>query len=263
MPGFDALGAIQPTSYVFAISRGDVLVLDDEIPRYADVEQLLSGAADPIFIGTLHGESCFAVGVSEAFEDAVSLRGVLEYQAGAVAEAATRAAQVVEWDRAHRFCGRCGRPTAPSREELARICRHCRATEYPKVTPAVIMLVTRGDAALLARRIGAPGNHWGALAGFVEIGETAEAAVAREVKEEVGLDVREASYFESQPWPFPSQLMLAFTAETTGDELALDPNEISDARWYSRGAEAELPPLPRPFTIARRLIDAFFHGGAG
>ncbi len=132
---------------------------------------------------------------------------------------AGRAVQIVEWDETHRFCGRCGGPTERVPGERARLCTTCGHSAYPRIAPAVIVRVTRGDALLLAR-----GRRWtepiySLVAGFVDPGESLEETVAREVREEVGIEVGDIRYFASQPWPFPHSLMLGFEAEHAGGEI--------------------------------------------
>lgn len=173
---------------------------------------------------------------------------------------ASRAVQVVAWDRNHRFCGRCATPTEPRRGERVRVCPNCGLTAYPRLSPAVIVLVTRGEQeqeALLAwgRRPGPP--RFSTLAGFVEIGEGLEEAVRREVFEETAIRVGQIAYFGSQPWPFPSQLMVGFRARYASGEIAVQPAEIIEARWFTP-EEVERVTTPRgAFTIAGRLIDGW------
>ena len=171
---------------------------------------------------------------------------------------AGRAFQVVQWDRTHRFCGRCGRATVHHERDRARQCPGCGLVSYPRVSPAVIVLVSRGDRFLLARNASFPGKRYSIIAGFVEAGETLETAVIREIREEVGIEVRNVAYFGSQPWPFPHSLMVGFTAEHASGEIAIDGEEIVDAGWYSPDPE-QLPELPNRISISRRLIDSFLN----
>ena len=166
---------------------------------------------------------------------------------------AARALQVVEWHRTHRHCGRCGTPTRDKAGERAKECPACGYVAYPRVSPAMMALVTRGRDILLARAHRFPPGMFSALAGFVEPGETIEDCLAREVREEVGVEVRDLRYFGSQSWAFPHSLMVAFTAEYAGGELRCEDAEIAEARWFPADA---LPPLPPSVSIARRLIDA-------
>ena len=167
---------------------------------------------------------------------------------------AGRAVQLVDWDRTHRFCGFCAAPTQVRAWERARECPACGLVAYPRLSPAVIMLVRDGDRLLLGRHAGLAPGMYSTLAGFVEPGESLEEAVAREVREETGVEVRDVRYFGSQPWPFPNSLMIGFTAEYAGGELAVDRAELEDAGWFEPDA---LPTVPPPLSIARQLIDAF------
>ena len=169
---------------------------------------------------------------------------------------AGRAAQVLEFERTHRFCGACAAPTEAGDEGRARRCPACGETCYPRLAPAMMVLVTRpgssGPELLLARgaRFGAP--VYSALAGFVEPSESLEDCVRREVFEEVGLRVRDLSYFGSECWPFPHSLMVAFMAEYAGGEITCQEGEIADAQWFPVD---RLPALPHRLSVARRLIE--------
>ena len=165
-----------------------------------------------------------------------------------------RAVQIVAWDRDHQYCGRCATPTKLRAGERCRECPACGLSFYPRLSPAVIMLVQRGDRLLLARAHRHPSGFYSVLAGFVEPGESLEEAVAREVYEEVGLQVENIRYFGSQPWPFPNSLMLAFTCDYAGGEIRLEEAEIAAADWYRAD---EMPRIPPSISIARRLIDWF------
>jgi NAD+ diphosphatase len=212
-----------------------------------------------LFIGILHGRHCWAVDADtrpvepvpdQPFVDLMRLFGDVDE---ATWVAAGRAVQLVEWARNHRYCGRCGTATAESPGERARRCPRCGLLAFPRLAPAVIMLVERDDGrALLARNARWPHKMYSCLAGFVEPGETLEAAVRREVAEEVGIDVDGLRYYGSQPWPFPHSLMLGFHARHAGGEITCDKREIAEACWFSARA---LPDLPGPISIARRLID--------
>jgi NAD+ diphosphatase len=167
---------------------------------------------------------------------------------------AGRAAQIVHWDRTHRYCGRCGTPTHRHPTDRARECSACGLQAFPRLSPAVIVLVERGRQLLLARSPRFPRGRYSIIAGFVEPGETLEEAVARELREEVGIEVRDVRYFGSQPWPFPHSLMVGFTAQYAGGEVRPDPAELEDAGWFTRD---HLPDLPDRLSISRHLIDAF------
>jgi NAD+ diphosphatase len=171
---------------------------------------------------------------------------------------AGRAVQIMEWDRTHQFCGRCGAPMEIVPNERAKRCTRCGLSNYPRLSPAIIIAVTReveGEKRiLLARNHRFPAGRYSVLAGFVEPGESLEECAAREVLEELGIEIDTIRYFGSQPWPFPNSLMLGFTAAYAGGDFHLEDAEIAEAGWFSAG---NLPNLPQKPSIARRLIDAF------
>jgi NAD+ diphosphatase len=181
---------------------------------------------------------------------------------------------MLTWHRRHRFCGQCSAPTRSTEGGHVRVCTNeaCKMEQFPRTDPAVIMLVTHGDACLLGSNPRFPPGMYSTLAGFVEPGETLEAAVAREVLEEAGCRVRNVRYHSSQPWPFPTSLMLGFYAEAESSDLAVNAGELRDARWFPRDwivanarefHEADAPfRLPRQDSIARRLIDDWLKGEA-
>lgn len=211
------------------------------------------------FLGWMDDRPCYAAEVASdvspppgwVFQGLRALIGLLDDDQFWLAG---RAVQIVDWDRTHQFCGRCGTPNGYHPRDRARICPSCGLTQYPRLSPAIIVAVLRGDQILLARSHRHPPGRYSVLAGFVEPGETLEECVAREVKEEVDLHVENIRYFGSQPWPFPHSLMIAFTCEAPTGEIVLDKSEMAEAGWYRAGA---LPPVPPPPTISRRLIDWF------
>lgn len=178
------------------------------------------------------------------------------------AAVAAHAVAMVGWHRRHRFCGCCGAKTVVEEAGHSRRCPDCGAQHFPRTDPAVIMLVAAGDRCVLGKRPGS--KWWTVLAGFVEPGETLEAAVAREVKEEVGLSVTKVRYVGSQPWPFPANIMLGFEAEANYAELAID-EELEDARWFTRqelkdNLDSGIIASPSPVSIAHHLIRAWLKG---
>lgn len=162
-----------------------------------------------------------------------------------------RAKALLEWRCNTRHCGRCGAPLKDHDTLTARVCPDCGNLIFPRIEPCIIVLVHRGDEILLARHVQRNKNIYACIAGFMEAGETAEQAVVREIKEETGISVKDVRYFGSQSWPFPSQLMLAFTAEYESGELLLQEDEIADAAWFRRN---NCPASPPPGSIAYRLI---------
>lgn len=215
---------------------------------------------DALYLGRAGDEDVFAARAIGSPELAMRpLRALLMQVDEDTGALAGRAAQILHWDETHRFCGRCGAPTERSTTERARVCPSCQLSAYPRVSPAVIVLVRRGERALLARAGNFPRPFFSTLAGFVEAGETLEEAVSREIREEVGVEVENVRYFGSQPWPFPHSLMVGFTAEHAHGEIRVDGVEIAEAAFFAPDA---LPPLPPRISIARRLIDAWLaeHG---
>lgn len=215
-------------------------------------------------VGELHGLPCYAADVPEFPEipdsEATPLRAIFQLAGPNVFALAGRATQLLDWQANHRFCGKCGTLTAMKENELAMLCPACGLLAYPRISPAVMVLVRDGDQLLLGRSPHFKPGVFSALAGFVEPGETLEECAAREVREEVGVDIANLRYFHSQPWPFPNSLMVAFFADYAGGTITPDPNEIEEAGWFAPDA---LPILPEPVSIARRLIDAALLTPAG
>jgi NAD+ diphosphatase len=178
------------------------------------------------------------------------------------------ALSLANWHRRHGFCSVCGAQTSPNRGGWSRECGACGNEHYPRVDPVVIMLAEHDGKLLLGRSHHYPPGRYSALAGFVEPGETMEAAVAREIREEAGIEVAHVRYLASQPWPFPSSLMIGAHSIALGDSLVIDRNELDDARWFSRGevvsalaggADAPFQAPPRS-AIARTLLEAWVDG---
>jgi NAD+ diphosphatase len=164
------------------------------------------------------------------------------------------AMQVFNWDRDHQFCGRCSAATVPHLSERARICEACEINYYPRLSPCVIVLITRGEECLLAMHRHSRSRFYSALAGFIEPGESVEGALRREVMEEVGLEVSDLHYQGSQPWPFPGQLMLGFYAQYRSGDIRIDDAEIETAAWFHH---RDLPTVPPASTLSGSLIRGF------
>lgn len=256
----------------FLFRRYDLLVWETEpemtVPALAELAQVGPRVARWHFLGywTAAGQTraCYA---GDAGEDALApaggaflgLRTLFGRAQEGLFDVAGRAVQIVDWDRTHQYCSRCGTPTQDQVHERARICPECGLTNYPRLSPAIIVRVQRTGAdgrsrILLARNRRYPGGMFSVLAGFVEPGETLEECVAREIWEEVGITVHDISYIGSQPWPFPHSLMIAFTAEHAAGEIAVDIVELEEARWF---AVDELPKTPPPPSIANQLIQTW------
>jgi NAD+ diphosphatase len=268
MPRFESMivppdYAANAMSYWICIGKNQVLVrLGEaglELPQARHSREFGANPDHEHFLGLLDGVPVWAAGIDSAHEDLDGLRyeslfTLYQHVDEEVWALAGRALQIAEWHRTHRFCGRCGERTVEATGERARKCLACGLLMFPRLSPATITVVenVEGDKILLARgrNFGTP--MYGALAGFVEPGETLEECVAREVKEEVGIEITDIRYHSSQPWPFPNSLMLGFTAKYAGGDLVLQESEISEARWF--GAD-EMPNIPGKLSIARRLID--------
>jgi NAD+ diphosphatase len=211
-----------------------------------------------LYVGCLEGTHCWA---AEAPADAgtppatgwAGLRSLFSVLSDEHFAVAGRALQLLDWDRTHQFCGRCGAPTEAKSDERARVCPQCRLSVYPRIAPAIMALVRKGRQVLLGRSPHFPPGMYSALAGFVEPGETLEQCLAREVEEEVGLRVSQIRYFASQPWPFPHSLMIAFVCDWESGEISPREGEIEAAHWFD---VLQLPKLPSRISISRRLIDA-------
>lgn len=184
----------------------------------------------------------------------LSLRNLLEQLSEDEFQTAGRALQVLRWHFDHQFCGRCGNPTVQHSQDLAKSCVHCAIDFYPRLSPCIITLVTRGDECLLAWHTRSKEEKYSCLAGFIEMGESPEQTLEREVMEEVGLRVSNIRYVDSQPWPFPGQLMLGYFADYAGGDIELDQHEIRSARWFRYN---QLPKIPPATTISGRLIKIF------
>jgi NAD+ diphosphatase len=184
----------------------------------------------------------------------MNLRALFGAVDDAFISVAGRAFQVAEWARTHRFCGACGGPMALAAGERAMRCGACGHQAYPRISPAMMVLIRKGEQRLLACHANSPYKRFTALAGFLEAGESIEEAVHREVFEEVGLRVHNLQYFGSQSWPFPHSLMIAFTADYLDGEVVTDPGEISEARWFGPGDE--WPTLSHTVSIASELLAA-------
>jgi len=249
-----------PEALAFAFSGDRMLVRGDAVPTAADLDGI-----EPLALGYLDGRLCLAYQLEEGHEageglELLALRPLWGRIAEPLWTLAGRALQTLAWNRDHAFCGRCGTPTVQLAGERARGCPNCGLAAYPRLAPAVIVLIERDGAALLCHGVRFPGRMYSCLAGFVEPGESLEGAVVREVREEVGLRVEDVRYQGSQPWPFPHSLMIGFRARWKSGEIECDPTEIVDAKWFRRD---DLPNIPPKISIARKLIDGWLAGEPG
>jgi NAD+ diphosphatase len=247
---------------LYFVFRGGELVTDMRAPEPCLLprEQVRFLGSPPVrqqFLGYYHGKPVFARELPADDQlDAMQYQvGNLYQVLGRVSEEmfalAGRALQLLAWERDNQFCGRCGADMANHAADRAMHCEPCASVIYPRISPCIITLVTRGEELLLARNANFPIEMYSTLAGFIEAGETAEECLVREVKEEVGVDVGEIRYFRSQSWPFPNQLMLGFFAEYTGGDIVCTDDEIAEAYWFKPD---QLPTIPPIHSISGQLI---------
>lgn len=258
--------AVVPADALFVlVSDKGVAIRDGDIPQiYAEVSPPSSGHAGLVeYLGHRGTVPCYAAELPEGapVPEGRVISGVRELY-GRIPEEdvaiAAFAARIIASAKASRFCGRCGTATGPVFFERAKKCPACGLVIYPRISPAIIVLITRGEEILLARSPRFPAGMHSVIAGFVESGETLEHAVHREVKEEVGIAVKNIRYFASEPWPFPDSLMIGFVAEYAAGKIEIDNNEIISAGWFGRDV---LPPLPASMSISRALIDWWVEHG--
>jgi NAD+ diphosphatase len=247
-------------------------------------EATITSLGDPagtVFLGTEAAGPLFGVGLPASLRPEIEARSdvvvgdlrALALEARlppAVLGPLGAAKALISWHARHRFCANCGQPSTVSCSGWRRDCPACGTQHFPRVDPVVIMLIVHGDRCLLGRSGRFGSGMYSCLAGFLEPGETAEDCVRRETREEVGVPVGRVGYFATQPWPFPSSLMMGFRAEALGTELVIDKNELEDARWFDR-AEVRLMldrthreglTAPFPFAIAHHLIRDFVENGS-
>jgi NAD+ diphosphatase len=253
----------EEAAWWFAFSKDRLFVLEKagklSLPCVTDLSALGLNPVRRQYLGEWGGKSCYSAELPDDEQVKenrifIHLMSCFEQMGEEIFNIAGIGLQIVNWDRTHQHCGACGSPTEDKMDERAKVCPRCGMHHFPRLAPAVIVAVTRGDKILLAHSGRFPGKFYSVLAGFVEPGETFEDCVSREIMEEVGIKVKNIRYFGSQPWPFPHSLMVGFTAEHAGGEIKVDDVEIKEAKWF--GAN-ELPLIPGKISIARKLIDWF------
>jgi NAD+ diphosphatase len=275
-PAWFASALVDPRSRAVLIWNSKSVVAESEPPRAAflplsSVPPERLNSTDLILLGRVGEVSYFAyeedsteaprLPAGARFEDLRSIAALLPAdEAGILGYARA----LVSWRRRHRFCGTCGAKTLPAKGGHVLVCSDptCRSEQFPRIDPAIIVLVSDGERALLGRQASWPPGRYSTIAGFVEPGESLEDAVAREVGEETGIEVDSIEYHSSQPWPFPSSLMLGFTARAVSREVHLGDQELEDARWFTRTElAAGTPLLPPRQSISYRLIEHWYDAG--
>ena len=252
-----------PTAHFFVCLPDGLLVKEvgaqAELPDPMTVDALGLSMGDAHYLGRLGETDCYALALPAGTVPPTplvvrSLRKLYTSLGEELFAVAGRAMQITYWAQTSRFCGRCATPMVRQPRERCMRCPACELSAFPRLSPAVIVLVRRGPQALLGRSARFPLPMYSTLAGFVEPGESLEETVSREIREEVGIEVKNLRYFGSQPWPFPHSLMIGFMAEYAGGELRADGEEIIDARFFDAD---QLPAIPPPLSIARQLINAW------
>jgi NAD+ diphosphatase len=272
-----------PNSRAYVVHRDSLVVKKegDTSRALLGVDEALKFGANPgmIFLGLRDGAAVFGMGISAAAVESLLTRddvAVTELRGmamqGAVPpdqlSAIAMAKSMVSWHQRHGFCANCGTRTAMKEGGWKRDCPNCKAEHFPRTDPVVIMLVTFGEKCLLGRQKHFPPGMYSCLAGFVEAAETIEDAVRREIFEESGIRCTDVNYYMTQPWPYPSSLMIGCTARATNEDIVVDRSELEDARWFDR-EEARLMITrkhpdglagPHPFAIAHHLLGRWVHG---
>lgn len=264
VPLMTAQGHPDPLAFVFR--SGKLLVREDDLSLPdARLGLPLHGLELAQFhpVGLWQERYCCTTWVDAALEPQagfafVPLRSLFGSMDEPLLGLASRAVQLAEWARTHRFCGHCANSMQLASGERAFKCPACGMVAYPRISPAMMVLIKKDDHILLARHVVSPTGRFSALAGFLEAGESIEEAIHREVMEEVGLKVKNLQYFGSQSWPFPHSLMIAFTAEYAGGEITPDTSEIAEARWF--GPQDVQPEPPPGVSISNRLLNAHWPG---
>jgi NAD+ diphosphatase len=247
---------VDPATRVVAASETGVIVAGER-PRMFAVDALPEGLELVLLGVDGEGHAVFAADPGDELPgERRGLRDLAPVLSQAEGGMVAHAVGLLNWHRRHRFCANCGAPSDAREAGHVRVCPVCGTQHHPRTDPVVIMLVLRGEDVLLGRQPAWPTGRYSALAGFVEPGESLEEAVAREVREEAGVRVADVRYRSSQPWPFPSSLMLGFSARWAGGEPAVRDAELEDVGWFTRQAIVDGDVLlPPPTAIARRLID--------
>ncbi|MDR3597456.1 NAD(+) diphosphatase [Clostridium sp.] len=247
----------------FTFFKGNILVRKEEntinIPVLDEIKELNIQYESEFFLGEVREQACFGIEAFLEFSLPENYELMPLYEFGALVDeefflAAGRANQILNWDKTHKFCGKCGSKTENKEDELAKVCPNCNHVMYPVICPAIIVAVTKGDKILLAHNRGFKDNRYSLIAGFVEAGEDLLSTVKREVFEEVGIKIKNIKFHMSSPWSFPNSLMIGFFAEYESGEIKVDGNEIVQADWFTKD---NFPNIPQKFTLARKIIDEF------
>ncbi len=263
-PSFTEPSDISAPAFCLLFQNSRLLVKQENgsasIPFFKNLEKLNLEDPGCLYLGTLNDSPCYCARLTDKTgirpgNEFIQLRELYGVLPDELWQAAGLALQLVNWNRNSRYCGRCGHPFELKQDERAKVCGNCGWIEYPRIHPCIIVAVVNEDKILLARSSRFPNiKLFSVLAGYVEPGETLHECIGREVKEEAGIEIKNIKYFDSQPWPFSSSLMIGFTAEYAGGEIKIDGIEIVEAGWYSVDS---LPSVPRWGSISGELINWF------
>lgn len=262
---FVSLAELSPNDYILFF-RDQKLMLkkngeDVDLPQRKDLSGL-NNSGNAVYLFSLNNLNCFLLNDCALNDESCftfeEINFFRTFKKKEVAWISIVGSQLMNWYALNQYCGKCGHKTSLKSNERAITCTHCNTTVYPKISPAIIVAITSGDKILLARGQNFKSSFYSLVAGYADIGESLEDAVVREVKEEVGIDVRNIRYYKSQPWPFSGSMMIGYWAEADPEQpLTIDKTEIAEAAWFSRG---NLPNHPATISIAGEMIELFETG---
>lgn len=254
--------AKQDNDYIFIYKDNQILIIKDKntirLTTRKDLKNYIDNFKNCLYLGDLDGIHCYTLEIQNFLNisnfDFITLRQLTPYISQELFLACGRAYQILHWYNNTKYCGRCGSRNKIQDNEISKTCPNCSLVTYPKISPAIIVTVTKGDKILLAHNKNFPEGMHSNVAGFLEPCETLEDCVKREVYEETGIKIKNIKYFGNQPWPFPDSIMIGFFAEYESGEIKVDGEEIECANWFTKD---NLPKLPEKYTIARKMIDTF------
>lgn len=259
-PSVEPGDKVECPAYWFIYNADKMLVnleTNEKLPFVKDLEELNLIPIRKHYMGTLADHPCYCAEVDPETiphegMDFIDLRSIYDILDEDLYLLSGRAIQIVNWDKNHMYCGKCGTETETMEDDRAKICPECGFTSYTRISPAIITAIIKDEKILMAKHSYGLKDRYALIAGFLEAGETLEEAVKREVMEEVGIEVKDIKYFGSQPWPFPNSLMIGFTANYAGGEIEVDGNEIVDAKWFGVN---EVSKFPSRISIASELVE--------